>query len=77
MTNKQWHKASETLPINDENDPKFDGSWFDCDVLVKTKSGTEQCQFYACWEYELGLDAPSIFLADFDCKLDVLEWRYL
>ncbi len=73
----QWQKASETLPINDENDPRFDGNWFECDVIVKTESGTEPCQFYACWSNEMIYDGIPYLLTEFDCESKVIEWRYI
>jgi hypothetical protein len=77
VSDLQWHKASETLPVNDENDPKFDGNWFECDVEVRTVRGVEQCQFYACWSNEMNYDGIPYLITEFDCERKVIEWRYI
>lgn len=77
MTINKWNLASETLPVNDVSDPKFDGNWFECDVEVRTKNGIELASFWCCWEVEYDFTAPSVLLKEFDCEDEVIEWRYI
>jgi len=77
MTINKWNLASETLPVNDVSDPKFDGNWFECDVEVRTKNGIELCQFWCCWGSTLGYDGIDCLVCEFDCEDEVIEWRYI
>jgi len=76
MSNIQYKKVEDGLPITGCDDSKFNGSWYEVDCYVIADGIEVESEFYACWEESIDFEEESVFIMDFD-EENVTHWAII
>ena len=76
MSNIQYTKAEDCLPLTGYKDNKFDGCWYEIGCYVIADSIETVAKFWACWEESIDFEEESVFIMDFD-EENVTHWAII